>query len=179
MSTVEEKAAAHIELAKKQAAIDSRHPGRQRSCARSNSVAVIGAGTMGGGIAMALANIGIPVTLIDAEAAGLERGLARLRDNYAGSVARGKLAQEAMDARLALIKGSLELADVAAADLVIEAVFEDMALKKSIFANLDKLARPGAVLATNTSGLDVDEIAAATHAPRPTWWARISSARRM
>lgn len=161
MSTVEEKAAAHIELAKKQAAIVPDIPVGTK-LRPIEHVAVIGAGTMGGGIAMALANIGIPVTLIDADAAGLERGLARLRDNYAGSVARGKLSQEGMDTRLALIRGSLKLADVADADLVIEAVFEDMALKKNIFTQLDKLARPGAVLATNTSGLDVDQIAAAT-----------------
>jgi 3-hydroxyacyl-CoA dehydrogenase len=129
-------------------------------------VAVIGAGTMGGGIAMALANIGVPVTLIDASAEGLQRGLARLKDNYAGSVARGKLAQEEMEKRLALISGSLQMADVQDADLIIEAVFEDMALKQSIFRQLDALAGPGAILATNTSGLDVDEIAAVTQRPQ-------------
>jgi len=131
-----------------------------------HSVAVIGAGTMGGGIAMSLANIGIPVTLIDANAQGLERGLARVRDNYATTVKRGKLAQADMDQRLALITGSLLIADVKDADMVIEAVFEDMGLKQGIFRQLDALARPGAILATNTSGLDVDLIAAVTARPQ-------------
>ncbi|CAN5359625.1 hypothetical protein BH10PSE16_BH10PSE16_26270 [soil metagenome] len=130
-----------------------------------NKVAVIGAGTMGGGIAMSLAGIGIPVALIDASAQGLERGLQRIRDNYAGSVSRGKLAQAEMDQRLALITGSVQIADVKEADMVIEAVFEDMSLKQDIFRQLDTLAKPGAILATNTSGLDVDQIAAVTSRP--------------
>ena len=129
-------------------------------------VAVIGAGTMGGGIAMSLAHIGIPVDLIDANEAGLARGLQRVRDNYATSVKRGKLSQEDMDRRLALIHGSVSMADVARADLIIEAVFEDLPLKQGIFRELDRLARPGAILATNTSGLDVDAIADVTTRPR-------------
>lgn len=131
-----------------------------------NRVAVIGAGTMGGGIAMSLANIGIPVTLIDANQEGLDRGLARVKDNYATSVKRGKLSQEDMDQRLAQITGSVDMASVKEADMVIEAVFEDMELKKSIFRQLDSLCKPGAILATNTSGLDVDEIAAVTQRPQ-------------
>lgn len=129
-------------------------------------VAVIGAGTMGGGIAMSLAGIGIPVTLIDANAQGLERGLQRVKDNYAASVKRGKLAQAEMDQRVALINGSLQIADVQDADMVIEAVFEDMGLKQDIFRQLDVLCKPGAILATNTSGLDVDQIAAVTARPQ-------------
>ena len=129
-------------------------------------VAVIGAGTMGGGIAMSLANIGIPVTLVDASGEGLAQGMARVRDNYATSVKRGKLDAAAMDQRLGLIAATLRMEDVADADLVIEAVFEDMALKQDIFRRLDALARPGAILATNTSGLDVDEIAAVTTRPQ-------------
>jgi 3-hydroxyacyl-CoA dehydrogenase len=129
-------------------------------------VAVIGAGTMGGGIAMSLAGIGIPVTLIDANAQGLERGLQRVKDNYATSVKRGKLAQADMDQRVALITGSLQMADVKDADMVIEAVFEDMVLKQDIFRQLDALCKPGAILATNTSGLDVDQIAAVTARPQ-------------
>jgi 3-hydroxyacyl-CoA dehydrogenase len=129
-------------------------------------VAIIGAGTMGGGIAMALVNIGIPVTLIDADAQGLANGLKRIGDNYAGSVSRGRLEPSAMTERMALITGSLVMADVATADLIIEAVFEDMGLKQGIFRQLDALARPGAILATNTSGLDVDEIAAVTGRPQ-------------
>ncbi len=131
-----------------------------------NQVAVIGAGTMGGGIAMSLANIGIPVTLIDANQEGLDRGLARVKDNYATSVKRGKLSQEDMDQRLAQITGSVDMVSVKDADMVIEAVFEDMELKKSIFRQLDSLCKPGAILATNTSGLDVDEIAAVTQRPQ-------------
>ena len=128
-------------------------------------VAVIGAGTMGGGIAMSLANIGIPVKLIDASAKGLEVGLKRIKDNYASTVSRGRLSQADMDQRLALITGSLQMADVKDADMVIEAVFEDMGLKQDIFRQLDTLAKPGAILATNTSGLDVDAIAAVTQRP--------------
>lgn len=131
-----------------------------------HQVAVIGAGTMGGGIAMSLANIGIPTTLIDSNPEGLERGLQRIRDNYAGSVSRGRLEQNAMDLRMALITGSVAIADVKNADLIIEAVFEDMGLKQGIFRQLDALAKVGAILATNTSGLDVDEIAAVTTRPQ-------------
>jgi 3-hydroxyacyl-CoA dehydrogenase len=159
-----ERAANHVALAKREAArvpdIDADTPLRP-----VRRVAVIGAGTMGGGIAMSLANIGIPVTLIDADAAGLDRGLSRVRDNYAGSVSRGKLEPAEMDKRLALIRGSLDIADTRDADLVIEAVFEDLALKQRIFRQLDELAKPGAILATNTSGLDVDAIADVTRRP--------------
>jgi 3-hydroxyacyl-CoA dehydrogenase len=125
-------------------------------------VSVIGAGTMGGGIAMSLANIGIPVTLIDASSQGLERGLQRVKDNYATTVKRGKLTQDEMEQRVALITGSVQIADVKNADMVIEAVFEDMGLKQDIFRQLDALCKPGAILATNTSGLDVDQIASVT-----------------
>ena len=129
-------------------------------------VAVIGAGTMGGGIAMSLASVGIAVTLIDANTQGLERGLQRIQDNYATTVKRGKLAQAEMDQRVALITGSVQIADVNDADMVIEAVFEDMGLKQDIFRQLDALCKPGAILATNTSGLDVDQIAAVTSRPQ-------------
>ncbi len=129
-------------------------------------VAVVGAGTMGGGIAMAFANAGIPVWLIDADAAGLDRGLARIRANYAQSVERGKLDAAEADARMARIHGTLKLADAAEADLFVEAVFEDLALKQSVFRDLDAVAGPGAILATNTSGLDIDAIAAATRRPQ-------------
>ena len=129
-------------------------------------VAIIGAGTMGGGIAMAIAGAGIQVTLIDADAAGLERGMARVRDNYAQSVKRGKLDDAAVAERLARIRGSLLLADVAPADMVIEAVFEDIGLKQHLFRELDAIAKPGAILATNTSGLDIDAIGAVTQRPQ-------------
>ncbi len=160
-----DQAAAHVAAARAQAADIPLPAGVQpRPVGR---VAVIGAGTMGGGIAMALANAGIPVTLIDADAKALDRGLARVRDNYAVSVARGRLDADAMEQRLALIGGSVALAEgVRSADLVIEAVFEDMALKQRLFRELDAAARPGAILATNTSGLDIDEIAAVTSRPQ-------------
>ncbi|WP_157269240.1 3-hydroxyacyl-CoA dehydrogenase [Azohydromonas aeria] len=160
-----EQAAVHLAAARAQAANVGLAVGtRERPVKR---VAVIGAGTMGGGIAMALANAGIPVTLIDADAKALDRGLARVRDNYAVSVARGRLDTAAMEQRLALIGASVVLAEgVRDADLVIEAVFEDMALKQRLFRELDAAARPGAILATNTSGLDIDEIAAVTSRPQ-------------
>lgn len=128
-------------------------------------VAILGAGTMGGGIAMVFANAGRHVTLIDADAAGLERGLQRVRDNYAQSVKRGKLTEAEVAERLARIQGTLQMADGAAADLWIEAVFEDIELKKTLFKQIDAVARPGAILATNTSGLDIDAIAAVTSRP--------------
>lgn len=160
-----EQAAVHLAAARAQATDVGLPAGtRPRPIDR---VAVIGAGTMGGGIAMALANVGIPVTLIDADAKALDRGLARVRDNYAVSVARGRLDAAAMEQRLALIGGSVSLAEgVRGADLVIEAVFEDMGLKQRLFRELDAAARPGAILATNTSGLDIDEIAAVTSRPQ-------------
>jgi len=129
------------------------------------SAAVVGAGTMGGGIAMCFANAGIPVWLLDANAEGLARGRALIEKNYATSVARGSLAQAKMDSALSLITGTLEYAAIAEADIVIEAAFEDMAIKQAVFAELDAVMKPGAILATNTSTLDIDKIAAATGRP--------------
>ncbi|MFN3371560.1 MAG: 3-hydroxyacyl-CoA dehydrogenase NAD-binding domain-containing protein [Sphingomonadaceae bacterium] len=128
-------------------------------------VGIVGAGTMGGGIAMNFANIGIPVTLVEREQAALDRGLKVIRGNYERSAARGKLTADEVEARMARLSGALDLAALADADLVIEAIFEDMALKKATFAKLDSIAKPGAILATNTSYLDVDEIASATSRP--------------
>jgi 3-hydroxyacyl-CoA dehydrogenase len=130
------------------------------------SVAIIGAGTMGGGIAMNFANVGIPVTLIDSTREFLDRGLKRIKENYAVTVSRGRLAQGDMDTRVGLIKGALGNERIKDADLVIEAVFEEMDLKKSIYRDIDTYAKPGAILATNTSGLNIDEIAAATKRPQ-------------
>jgi 3-hydroxyacyl-CoA dehydrogenase len=129
-------------------------------------VGIVGAGTMGGGIAMCFANAGIPVTLLDTAQAHLDRGLATIRKNYERSVTRGSLKPEQMAQRLALISGALDDSALADADLIIEAVFENMALKKQIFARLDAVAKPGAVLGTNTSTLDIDEIAAVTKRPQ-------------
>jgi len=129
-------------------------------------VGIVGAGTMGGGIAMCFANAGIPVTLVDAKPEALERGRATMRKNYERSVARGSLDAPTMERRLALIATTLDYAALGDADLIVEAAFESMALKKDIFARLDAVARPGAILATNTSTLDIDEIAAVTQRPQ-------------
>jgi 3-hydroxyacyl-CoA dehydrogenase len=128
--------------------------------------AVIGAGTMGGGIAMSFANAGIPVTVVETSQEALDRGLAKIRSNYAGTVQRGRLTQSDMDKRMALIRGTLNLGQVADADIVIEAVFERMDVKQDLFRKLDGIAQQGAILATNTSTLDVDKIAAATSRPQ-------------
>jgi 3-hydroxyacyl-CoA dehydrogenase len=127
--------------------------------------AVIGAGTMGGGIAMCFANAGIPVTVIETDAAALQRGLARVNDTYGFSVKRGSLTQAAREQRMASIEGKVGLAAASDADIVIEAVFEEMDLKKQVFAELGRIAKSEAVLATNTSYLDVNEIAAASGRP--------------
>jgi 3-hydroxyacyl-CoA dehydrogenase len=127
--------------------------------------AIIGAGTMGGGIAMCFANAGIPVTVVETGAEALERGLGVVKKNYAGTVAKGRLSQDAMDKRMGLIHGALDIDAVHDADIVIEAVFEEMEIKKQVFAKLDQLCKPGAILATNTSMLDIDEIARSTKRP--------------
>jgi 3-hydroxyacyl-CoA dehydrogenase len=126
---------------------------------------VIGAGTMGGGIAMCFANAGIPVTVVEASRDALERGLAVVRRNYEATAARGRLTPDDVGRRMGLITPTTDIEAVADADLVIEAVFEEMPVKKAVFARLDAVCRPDAVLATNTSTLDVDEIAAATTRP--------------
>lgn len=130
------------------------------------TVAVIGAGTMGGGIAMCFANAGIPVLLLEAKEEALHRGLAVIRGNYESTARKGKLTAAQVEQRLSLITPTLSYGDLAAADLVIEAVFENMAVKKEIFAILDEVCKPGAILATNTSTLDIDEIATATKRPQ-------------
>jgi len=130
------------------------------------SAAIVGAGTMGGGIAMCFANAGIPVTLLDTSQDALSRGLATIRGNYATSVARGSMTQTNADRALACIHTTDRDADLGDADVIVEAVFEDLALKKEVFRRLDAVAKPGALLATNTSTLDVDAIAAATSRPQ-------------
>jgi 3-hydroxyacyl-CoA dehydrogenase len=127
--------------------------------------AVVGAGTMGGGIAMVFANAGIPVLLKETDQAALDRGLATIRKNYANSVKKGRFSQEEMDKRMARISPTLTYDGFGEVDMVAEAVFEGMALKKQIFAELDKVMRPGAILASNTSTLNIDEIASATTRP--------------
>jgi 3-hydroxyacyl-CoA dehydrogenase len=129
-------------------------------------VGVIGAGTMGGGIAMAFVNGGIPVTLLEMNREALDRGLATIEKNYAISVSRGSLSEDAKAGRMALFAPTTDYADLAECDLVIEAVFEDMEVKKEVFSKLDAVAKPTAILATNTSYLDVNEIAASTSRPQ-------------
>ena len=130
-----------------------------------DTAAVIGCGTMGGGIAMNFANAGIPVTIFEVSQAAIDTGLAVITKNYAATVAKGRLSQEKMDTRLGLISTTLNYADLSNADIVIEAVFEEMGLKKEIFGKLDAVSKPDAILASNTSTLDVDEIASATSRP--------------
>ena len=129
------------------------------------SAAVVGAGTMGGGIAMVLANAGLPVLLKEADQAALDRGLATIQLNYANSVKRGRFPQQVAEERLKRITPTLTYDDFSSVDLVIEAVFEGMALKKEIFKELDRVCKPGAILASNTSTLSIDEIASSTSRP--------------
>jgi len=130
-----------------------------------HSAAVVGAGTMGGGIAMVLANAGIPVLLKEADQAALDRGLATIHSNYANSVKRGRFSQQIAEERLKRITPTLTYDDFSKVDLAIEAVFEGMALKKEVFKELDRVCKAGAILASNTSTLSVDEIASATSRP--------------
>jgi 3-hydroxyacyl-CoA dehydrogenase len=127
--------------------------------------AVIGAGTMGGGIAMNFANAGIPVTVIEMAQEALDRGLGIVRKNYEATAARGRLTVADVEKRMGLITGTTDFKAAADADMVVEAVFEEMPVKKEVFAKLDAICKPDAVLATNTSTLDVDEIASATKRP--------------
>ncbi len=129
------------------------------------SAAVVGAGTMGGGIAMVLANAGIPVLLKEADQAALDRGLATMQSNYANSVKRGRFTPQDAEERFKRITPTLSYDDFSKADLVIEAVFEGMALKKEVFKELDRVCKPGAILASNTSTLNIDEIASVTSRP--------------
>ncbi|MEI6720856.1 MAG: 3-hydroxyacyl-CoA dehydrogenase NAD-binding domain-containing protein, partial [Betaproteobacteria bacterium] len=128
--------------------------------------AVIGAGTMGGGITMSLVNVGIPVTIIEMKQEALDRGLATIKKNYASTVSKGRLKQEEMDKRMALITPALSIEAGKDADIIIEAVFERMDVKQEIFRKLDAVMKPGAILASNTSTLDVDAIAAVTKRPQ-------------
>jgi 3-hydroxyacyl-CoA dehydrogenase len=145
----------------------TRVPGvsRDTPAATVSTIGIVGAGTMGGGIAMACANAGIQVRLTDATSAALDAGMATIRKNYEVSVKRGRFTPEMVEQRLSLIRPQLGYDGFGDADLIIEAVFENLALKKEIAAALDRVAKPGCVLATNTSTLDIDVIAAATSRP--------------
>jgi 3-hydroxyacyl-CoA dehydrogenase len=165
VNTSESKALRHMFFAERQT---TKIPGvpEDTPVRPIEKAAVIGAGTMGGGIAMCFANAGIPVTVIETTQEALDRGMQRIRNNYAATVEKGRLAQADMDRRMALIHGNLNLGKAADADIVIEAVFERMDVKQDLFRKLDAIVEPGAILATNTSTLDVDQIAAATHRPQ-------------
>jgi 3-hydroxyacyl-CoA dehydrogenase len=162
--TTESKALRHLFFAERQVSkipdVPEETPTREIKTA-----ALVGAGTMGGGIAMNFANAGIPVKVLEVNQEALDKGLAVVRKNYAGTVSKGRLSQEDMDKRMALFKGVTSYDAVKDADIVIEAVFEDMTVKKQVFEKLDKVCKPGAILATNTSTLDVNEIAAVTARP--------------
>ena len=130
------------------------------------TVAVVGAGTMGGGIAMNFLNAGLPVTLLEMKQDALDRGVATIRKNYEAQVKKGKLKQDKYDERMALLRTTLSYADIAQADLVIEAVFEDMGVKEKVFKELDRVMKPGSMLASNTSTLDLNQIARFTKRPQ-------------
>ena len=164
MTGDQSKAQRHIFFAEREAAKIPDVP-RDTPTIDINSAAVLGAGTMGGGIAMNFLNAGIPVTLIERDQESLDRGIGIIRKNYENTASKGRITQQQVEERMALIGQGLALSDAADADIVIEAVFEDMDLKKQVFAQLDQVCKSGAILATNTSTLDVDEIASATNRP--------------
>ena len=165
VNTVESKALRHMFFAERQTSKIPDVP-EDTPVREIKKAAIIGSGTMGGGIAMSFANAGIPVTIADMSQGALDKGLKRIKDNYAVTVQRGRLKQEDMDKRMALIQGTTELAAVREADIVIEAVFERMEVKQDIFRKLDGWMKPGAILATNTSTLDVNKIAEVTKRPQ-------------
>jgi 3-hydroxyacyl-CoA dehydrogenase len=164
MSSPESKAQRYFFFAEREAAkipdVPADTPAKE-----IRKAAIIGAGTMGGGIAMNFANVGIPVTIVEVARDALDRGLGVVRKNYEATAAKGRLKPEDVEKRMGLIKGSTDFKDIADADIVIEAVFEEMPIKKEVFAKIDAIAKPDAILATNTSTLDVNEIAAATKRP--------------
>ena len=130
-----------------------------------NKVGIIGAGTMGGGIAMNFLNVGMPVTIVETKQEALDRGIGVIRKNYENSAKKGRFTTEEVEKRMGLLQGSLDMNDLADCDLVIEAVFENMDIKKDVFGKLDKIVKQGAILATNTSALNIDEIATAVKRP--------------
>jgi 3-hydroxyacyl-CoA dehydrogenase len=158
------KAQRHVFFAEREVA---RIPGlpADQPTREIKSVGVLGAGTMGGGIAMCFVNAGIPVVLLEVKQEFLDKGLGIIRKNYANTIAKGSLKQDVMDKRMSLIKPTLSYDDLKNVDLVIEAVFEDMAVKKEVFAKLDAVCKPGTIFASNTSYLNIDDIAAMTKRP--------------
>ncbi len=164
LGSQQSKAQRHVFFAERQAAKIADIPDDTPTLP-VKKVGVIGAGTMGGGISMNFLNAGVPVTIVETAQAALDRGLSVIRKNYENTAKKGRMSQADVETRMGLLTPSLDLASLADCDLIIEAVFEDMAIKKDIFGKLDKIAKPGAILASNTSYLDVDEIAACTSRP--------------
>ncbi len=164
MLTSESKALRHLFLAERAA---SKIPDVPSDTAQRaiNSIAVIGAGTMGGGIAMNFLNAGIPVKMLEMKQEALDRGVATIRKNYEAQVKKGKLKQDKYDQRMALLSTTLSYDDLTGTDMVIEAVFEEIGVKEAVFKELDRVMKPGAILASNTSTLDVDKIASFTKRP--------------
>jgi 3-hydroxyacyl-CoA dehydrogenase len=164
LATTQSKAQRHVFFAERQTAkIADIGPDVPTKPIRS--VGVIGAGTMGGGIAMNFLSAGIPVTIVETSKEALDRGVSIMRRNYENTAKKGRLTMTEVEGRMGRLAPSLDFSALAQADLVIEAVFENMDLKKSVFERLDAVAKPGAILASNTSYLDVDEIAAKTKRP--------------
>ena len=165
MQTAESRALRHIFMAERAASkipdVPSDTPQRL-----VKSVAVIGAGTMGGGIAMNFLNAGLPVVMLEMKQEALDRGVATIRKNYESQVKKGKLKADKYEQRMALLQTTLSYDDLGSADLVIEAVFEDIGVKETVFKQLDRVMKPGAILASNTSTLDVDKIASFTNRPQ-------------
>ena len=165
METPESKALRHAFFAERAASkipdVPADTPTRSIS-----KVAMIGAGTMGGGISMNFLNAGIPVTLLEIKQEALDKGVATIRKNYENSMRKGRLTPDQLEQRMGMLRPTLSYDDIKDADLVIEAVFEDMGVKETVFKTLDKLAKPGAILATNTSTLNVNQIAAFTKRPQ-------------
>jgi len=164
-ATIEAKALIHVFFAERETRKIPGIPAELKG-PPVKQAAIVGAGTMGRGIAICFANAGIPVTVLDASREALQRGLADIDDSYQGMVKRGRLTAEDKAKRMALITGALDYASMKDADVIIEAVFENLELKKRIFTELDRVAKPGALLATNTSTLDIDAIAAAVARPQ-------------
>jgi 3-hydroxyacyl-CoA dehydrogenase len=158
------KALQHVFFAERKAA---NVPNLDKSVTKRDikSVAIIGAGTMGGGIAMNFLNVGIPVTLLEMKQEALDRGVAVIRKNYENTASKGKLTLEQVEQRMGLLRPTLSYEELTQADLIIEAVFETMAIKKDVFGKLDRVAKKGAILASNTSYLSIDEIADSTSRP--------------
>jgi 3-hydroxyacyl-CoA dehydrogenase len=165
MFTPESKALRHMFVAERATAKIPDVPG-DTPTRDIRKVAVIGAGTMGGGIAMNFLNAGLPVVMLETKQEALDRGVATIRKNYEAQVKKGKLKQDKYEQRMALLSTTLNYADLKDADLVIEAVFEDIGVKEQVFKTLDEVMKPGAILASNTSTLDVDKIASFTKRPQ-------------